>query len=401
MNWQPGKVSTRKSIAVILMGVAFMLVGRAHPQESEPASSKDHPLLEVDLRNLGYKTYEGVERLPTFVDFTDVNNLAVAWLTLDDRTADKKTGKHPIGPAHLHVFALDTRTGQKQGLREWSTPSYPVSFLGVHDGRFLTCTGSLLRLFSPSFDVIRELHLPDDRACESISPSRQLLLLSFRSGQRYQRTLLDVGTFAAVAEWTEEDLTYGISSHWLVGRCGKPLEVCIRRIDQSWHAFQPPGIDKRFRGYWRKSTFFVNDETLVIEAGHEMAVATVDGALLFRVVLPKNRSFGGDQGSSGGERFAVIVNRQRGLTSPGLDMYAFPSNDRVVVYSIPDRRAIYAVKVKGTSPWAPWEPHVNQLALSPDGTLLAVVSDEILKVYRLPGSNIVPALTGYDAPGQH
>jgi hypothetical protein len=131
-----------------------------------------------------------------------------------------------------------------------------------------------------------------------------------------------------------------------------------------------------------------------------MAVATVDGALLFRVILEKNRSFGSTLASSGGEKFAVIENRQRGITDPGLDMYAFASNYRVVVYSVPDRRAVYAVKVEGTSPWSPWERHVNQLALSPDGALLAVVSDEILKVYRLPGSNITGALTRHDAPGQ-
>jgi hypothetical protein len=115
-----------------------------------------------------------------------------------------------------------------------------------------------------------------------------------------------------------------------------------------------------------------------------MAVVEVDGKVLFHARLPKKRSFGRPVRSSGGERFAIIENSLRGLTNETLDMYAFPSNDRIVVYSIPDRRAIYAVKVKGTSPGAPWEIHRNRVALSPDGVLLAVVSDRVLRVYRLP-----------------
>ncbi len=133
-----------------------------------------------------------------------------------------------------------------------------------------------------------------------------------------------------------------------------------------------------------KSPLFVNDRTLVIEAGNEMAVVEVDGKVLFQVGLPKKRSFGKPVRSSGGERFAIIEDRLRGLTNETLDMYAFPSNDRVVVYSIPDRRAIYAIKVKGESPWTPWVIHRNQVALSTDGNLLALVADGILKVYRLP-----------------
>jgi hypothetical protein len=117
-----------------------------------------------------------------------------------------------------------------------------------------------------------------------------------------------------------------------------------------------------------------------------MAMVSVDGTVLFRRKLPVKQSFGTLATSIRGERFAIIENRLRGLTNEFLDMYPFPSNDRAVIYSIPDRRPIYVVKVSGTSPWSPWDSHVNQLALSPDGTLLAVVSNLTLKVYRLPKS---------------
>lgn len=398
MNWRLANASTRKRVAAISLLVMLVLVGQAEPQDSEPTLTKDHPLSEIDLRKFGYGEFSGTRRLPTFVDFTDASHLGLAWLTFDDPTVTKKTGPLTSKPTHFHVLTLDARTGQKQGLQEWPTPSNAACFLGVRDGKFLICTGSVLRLLSPSFGVIREQDLPSERACpnpflwlgDGVSPSRRSLLVSFPSGETYQRMLLDTETLTAVANWIEKPPTYGISDHWLVGRCGQPLDICIRGIDQSWQPFRPVGLDKRTKDSKSKSALFVNDGTLVIEAVNELAVARVDGTMLFHVDLPKGRSFGWPVTSSGGNRFAVIENRLRGLTNEALDMYAFPSNDRVVVYSIPDRRAIYAVRVKGESPWPPWKRHVNRLALSPDGALLGVVSDGILKVYRLPASDIAP-----------
>jgi hypothetical protein len=60
-----------------------------------------------------------------------------------------------------------------------------------------------------------------------------------------------------------------------------------------------------------------------------------------------------------------------------LDIYAFPSDDHLVVYSLHERTAIYGRKVKGSSPWPPYIQHRNLLALSPDGALLAVLDEGI------------------------
>jgi hypothetical protein len=146
-------------------------------------------------------------------------------------------------------------------------------------------------------------------------------------------------------------------------------------------------LDKQLSDRKRKITTFVNDQTLVIQGGDVMAVTTVEDEMLFQVRSPQKYLFEWPVVSAGGGRFAVIEDRIRGLRSEPLDMYPFQSNDRAVVYSIADRRSIYAVKLEGTSPWTPWDWHENQLALSPDGTHLAVLTDGLLRVYRLPSSN--------------
>jgi hypothetical protein len=379
---------------VILAGLAAVSSVRAQSQEFDPPLSKDRPLIEMDLGKFGYDTSSATNRLPKFVDFTDLNRLALGWVTLDDSSLADKTGSLTARPAHLHVLVLNARTGAKEGLQAWSTPSTPIRFAGVSEGKFLICTASMLRLLSASFEVIREENLPGDSACFSpffwegwgISPSKRYLVLSSRSGQSFQNSLFDLESFSSVAQWTEKRRTNDITDHWQAGLCEKG-EMCIRGMGEPWRTFHSEGLDKQMNDFKPKSPLFVTDELLVIDAGNEMAAVDVDGRVLFQVRLPKKRSFGRPVRSTRGERFAIMENRQRGVTNEALDMYAFASNDRVVVFSIPDRRAIFAVGVKGRSPWPLWEEHRNNVALSPDGSLLAVVTDGLLKVYQLPASN--------------
>jgi hypothetical protein len=91
--------------------------------------------------------------------------------------------------------------------------------------------------------------------------------------------------------------------------------------------------------------------------------------------------------STGGERFAVILDRLRGLNNPDLDLYPVQSEDRVVVYSISRLRAIYIVKVKGDHVSVrQTHPVWNVVAISPDGLLLGIGSDEGVRVYVLPSA---------------
>jgi hypothetical protein len=394
MEWQSAKSGMMYVIGVILAGLATISGVRAQSQDFDPILSKDHPLVEIDLGKFGYDTSGATNRLPKFVDFTDLNRLALGWVTLDDSALADKTGSQTARPAHLHVLVINARTGAKEGLQAWSTPSAPIRFAGIGEGKFLICTASTLRLLSATFEVIREENLPGDRGCFSpfflagwgISPSKRYLLLSSYSERSYQNSLFDLETFTSVAQWTEKRRTNDVSGHWLVGLCDGG-EMCIRGMDEPWRTFHPEGLDKQLSEFKPKSPLFVNERLMVIEAWNEMAAIDVDGQVLFQVRLPKKRSFGRPVRSTGGERFAIMENRQRGVTNEALDMYAFASNDRVVVFSILDRCAIFAVGVKGRSPWPPWEEHRNYMALSPDGALLAVVTDGLLRVYRLPESN--------------
>jgi hypothetical protein len=387
-------VSIKKALAAVAIVFATLSAGKT--QAPEPAPSKARPVLELDLRKYGYELPRFV--WPSFVEFTDNDHLAWAWVTVDPSPKPPvRPKKYSPPPSHLHVLIVDVQTGQMQGQREWPTPYAPVIFSTLPSGSFLSRTGNLLRLFSPKFELIWEQDLQPYSCSTSfysqpillISPSRQTALLSFSCEEKHQAKLLNTERFSVVAEWLQDTpiKPIAVADHWFIGSCGQPETTCIRNIDQSWRPFHPPSLNGLMNHPIPVSA--VSDSTVVFGAGKEIAAVSVDGTILFRVKLAKNESFDKPTTSSGGDRFAVMENKQRGLTSAPLDMYAFPSNDRIVVFSMVDRRPIFAVRVEGNSPWTPWNGHVNRLALSPDGNLLAVVSNGILKVYRLPGISAV------------
>lgn len=347
---------------------------------SEPSASRDHPRLEVNLGEIGYDTSElSSARWQTFTDFIDADHLAVAWLSTRKRNA-----AHPGEPTSLHVLVLDIRTGEKTGLDSYATPLGAVRFAGVSDGAFLTCTGGLLRIWSKEFKQLREKKLSDDHGCGGfgalgVSPSRKLLLLSLsrKPGQSAPKTLLNLETFSTDAEWTEDCSGLATSDHYLIGRCGKAHTLFVRSLDQGWQPFQ--SIPDRVG-----SVSFVADDVLAFGTKNQVVVTTVAGKQLFTASLPGRNIAMHFATSIRGDRFAVLEGESRGIRSAPLDMYPFLSQDRVAVYSLRDRRAIFALNLKGTSPWAPGLIRLNQVALSPDGTLLTVLSGGVLRVYRLP-----------------
>jgi hypothetical protein len=392
----PKNGAMRSNVLTTITFALVVLLGAEQGQAQiiEPSPTKDHPLLEVDVREFGYKKMNGSTPTRTFVDFTDNDHLAVGWLTLDNPSRARKLGPLVRRLAHLHALIINFNTGQKENQNEWPTPYIPVGFLAIPDGKILTCTADVLRLFSPSLELVREQKLPTDSACppslsvgREVSPSRRTLLLYSHPGNKLQMELLNADTFVILSKWTGGNLPSSTSDHWLVGDCGNPTELCLRKIDEQWHAFRPIGLDKQLSDHKRKITTFINDQTLVIQGGGVMAVTTVEGEILFLVRSPEKYSFESPVVSAGGARFAVIEDRIRGLRSEPLDMYPFQSNDRAIVYSVADRRSIYSVGLKGTSPWTPWDWHHNQLALSPEGIHLAILSDRVLRVYGLPNSN--------------
>ncbi len=378
--------------ALAALTVLFLAsVSRSQLPERDPPLTKDQPLFEVDLSKFGYERFsDGTVRAVSIrVAFTEANTAALAWSVYDPPIASKGTVLPAMRPGLLQVALVDAVTGQERGEREWKIPSIWFGFLGLRDGKFITCTGNTIHLFSASFELVHEQTLGENPCPrfgpQNASPSQRSLLLSYlpKDGV-HTMELWDTQTLEVISKWmgtpgTRE--TPSASDQWIAGLCGDPSDLCVREIGQPWRPFHIAGKDVTARAT-TAPVHFVNDDTFVAER-NPLIVAKVDGSVLFSVELPKGRHAISVK-PTGGSRFAVVEGRLRGLKSAPLDMYPFLTADRVAVYSLSEPHVVYALKLEGTSPWSPWAKHFDDLATSPDGRLLVVASDGILKVYRLP-----------------
>jgi hypothetical protein len=388
----------KPSIQIPVMFLTFLALGLpvSKAQTSSPPLTRQAPLWSATPKQVGYDSsvFRNFSAMvggdEAKVQFLDDQRLALSWLTPDE------TGTHVIDPAkilsHLHLSIVDARNGQQLSSHEWLCTAQGVNLAYTASGQWLLSIGESVTLYSASFDKLRDLqNVGTQRSHTFVSPSGRTFL-SYVTYPHDARSaeLRDSGTFAVIDSWNDSRLDKAarilysdVFALAQISHPGKPQQVYIREIGGSWNPYSPP-----IQG--SQPTGFANDDTLVSQRHHELIAEIIGGAQLFSSTPPDIRlllsSWSTAATSTGGERFAVILDRMRGLREEGLDMYPFPSDDRVIVYSIPQRSAIFSVKVKGGSPWPHWssDPVWNRIALSPSGLLLAISSNEGVRVYALP-----------------
>jgi hypothetical protein len=356
------------------------------------------PLWKTDVRQFGYESFprKMVRAIGLSVAFIDNSHLAIAWID-PDRTKNNKHREPRLGDAaHARVVVVDASTGRKEVEKEWPTQfAYRSPVLAsLSDGTFMVCTDDALRIVSATLNLVKEQELPSRSECIP-SPSGRTLLIITLSEHSAQLKLMHTQTFEIVSSWTEQ-LAAGamsvsetkISDHWLLGYCGTPIEICVRRIDEGWHPLRVTGIQTSVTDKRRRiSASFISDEVLAIR-DKVTTLATVNGSMLFQISTVDKHLFGSSPvSSSNGERFVLAEGRLRGIESEPLDMYPFYADDRATVYDIRDRHSDLSLKLRGTSPWTPWHTIFNVLALSPDGSSLALISDGVLEVFAIPARN--------------
>jgi hypothetical protein len=361
----------------ILLSTAMMYAHATSPHALEPPSTKERPLIELDLRTLHYAEpspngpYKAGETLRSSIDFTEGNSLLLAWITRDNKPSSAKRGMpYSPEPAHLHVEALDALTGREKAKQQWPGIMTMMSYSVLDNGNLVTCIDKEFRLFSIQFELLAERELPPTLDCRAV---RFSIDADVASGGRFVRVFYGVGHRT---ETLDAETLHTIST------ATEPTAQLTEGGNRQALVLTP------------RARYPINAETVLVWEEHSMTIQKTDGTILFQVNLPKNRSYGplafeGSGASVVGERFAVMENRIRGIESSILDLGKFPSNERILVYDISERQAVFALEVKGLSPWIMLPQHTNQFALSQGGNLVAVVSDGVLRIYKLPARSVV------------
>jgi hypothetical protein len=386
-----------RTVTLAAMALISCLAPPADSQDRGRALTKDQAVLKINLRKFDFNASSRDARLPIFVDFTDSNHIAIAWQTYDHPAEAERTKFFDTVAMHLHVLVLDTITG-KEALQEWPAPARGSRFLGQKDGKFITCIAGTWRLYSPSFELLRSVQTDNTKSCRlqpgaspGISPARSWVLnANCSSRAECPLRLLNSESLETKFADVQHRPVADLSDHWLVSVDSPSRQLFVRKFDEPWRRLQSPWLDEprgastERPGHAPPVPLFVGDENLLVRTGREMAVLDIDGTVLLAARMPENRRFGPAARASAHGRFAIVEQRMRGVTSDFWDLSAFPADDRVVVFDLARRQAIFAVQVEGNSPWPPFEEHTNRIALSQNGDLLAILSDDVLNVYPLP-----------------
>lgn len=369
---------------VSIVGMLFVgSMSNCRAQSQDAVRSTERPLVHIHLSSYGHKPALRGRRDYWSLAFGENDDLILGWTTFDDWDAAQKKGYLTPAPSHLHAVVLNARSGQRRITRDWPVSTFYANIHPAANEKFLLCTGNAIRLLSRELDLIRELSLSRYSPCaeNAFSPSGRLFSVDSGSGHEFRRSVMSAETFGPVATWSKEVRGVHFNDISLFGNCAASGKLCSRTFDGSWSPFVFSGGDGK------GVLCLVGDSKLLLNTRNGMALVTTDGTLLFHIDLKMNQRLGQTACSAGGLRFAVVQMKMRGVTNETLDMYAFPSDDKVIVYDLLEQKSIFEREVKGTSPWPPFMTHRNQLAISSDGTLLAVLDNGELSVYQLPALN--------------
>lgn len=346
---------------------------------STPATAQ--LLWRTDLRTIGYRKLKGwdekkVNWWSNLLAFTDEDTLVAGFITLDGPVKRLPT------PGRLHAAFLEAETGQVRTTREWPLRSSIVAELWAGaDGKLLVRADHIVRLYAEDFVELKQRRIGQDKdegyrpPYVRVSPSGRSLL-TYGLG-RDQINVIDTDTLEVRESRTDENVwvTSLNDSHVAGVSAGTGSEPLIRKLGSEWQPVAsavPTGCSV---------PYFLNDATITLMgvACSSVVVVGLDGQLLLADELGRKYSVGKDVYPSRDQRrLAVVVAKWKGITIESLDMYKRPVPEQVVIYDLQIRRPIYSLRTKLLS-----EPGL-QLALSPDGSLLAIARDGIVEVYTLP-----------------
>jgi hypothetical protein len=125
---------------------------------------------------------------------------------------------------------------------------------------------------------------------------------------------------------------------------------------------------------------FLSNDLLALWSPHEFRVVPKTGGdILLKATFREDEWLGRPfQPSADGKRFAVTVWAHKG-GSAFLDIDYHSVLKRIVVYDLPSRQAVYTLDAKQQK-----VKNVSAVALSPNGSLLAILIDGVVQVYRVP-----------------
>jgi hypothetical protein len=367
------------------------------------------------VRALGYVRYtvhDAVNRkgpLGQF-SFTQQDQIVVSYVShiLSDRLS--RRDEPNLSGFRLHALFISARTGQIQSTLEWPTPSLRSGIIPAAQGNFLVVTPEKFMLYSSGLQLLKELEIPVAREAfkddwELLrSPSGKFLLIDYEVASsdklpcfEVRDRLIDAENLQIIQAWSQ----FGrVDWKPRPGPCLAPTDhpevrfwsdvsddgallttdgtgaPAIGHVDSPFHVLCSHSDPNCGKG------FLVNNQTVLVwplfNQNRHITLISMSGEMLPIQDLGNKETLRSMARSDGGQRFALSVERSKGgseLLGIATEWY----EDRIMVYDLPSHKMIYTLDAKKQA-----ITKISELALSPDGTLLALIDQNgILQVFNV------------------
>jgi hypothetical protein len=352
------------------------------------------PILSLDLRTLGYlrptaeRDFRAYDFLRDSVAFLDDGILAVSFYYKNDRPGLSRRDGTPGSEVVFHSVLLDPITGSVRGQRTWGNAGNWNALLPLENGSFLIQDDVWLKIYSGEVKEIASKRLEvlgDLLPRFSVSPSGHSLyefqdLYDVHRGWLTRIDLLDQTTLLTKQFKVTPGHQYETVSDnqvvYLPTALKGALHLFVYRIDDSPPVKRPELFDqnsstaKLLSKSGCESATFINNAVLVISGGCPSLMLIRSGEEVAEIDSPEYRIGREIRPSSDGQRFAF--SRTRMKERPSRITYA-----ELCVYDLAARRIVFTTAV------SPLPQHKFAFAISPDGSLLALQTDGLLRVWRL------------------
>lgn len=384
-------VKTDRLHLVAIWALSFLVMASLLSANSVVSTNVQSALWEFDLHAFGYQGPQtrADDFLPLHerIAFLNDATLAVAFTTREEVEGLARRSNPPL---HLHVLLLDAGSGRLTREHEWGVSSTDeAGILATNSGNLVIRTGDQVTLYSPDFEELRERELP---ACESpgekgwwtvlMAPSGRTLFLNHLCYGSEKIDVIDANTFKLLYSWPsigpgpESVSDSAISA--LRSQKSKPDGVYLGKFDGSWG----PIYEREGAGCIGHPSFISNSMLAFFGPApcSRLVVITTQGSKLMEERFPKNEHISPVIPSRDGRRFAVWVDTEKGGIA-FLDIFPHVIRSRLMVYDVQRRAALAAFHVE--LPKAQKYTFQRGAALSPDGSLLAVLSDGTVTLYHV------------------
>jgi hypothetical protein len=368
-------------------------LGLGHKREGKADGSTGGLAWRVDLRSVGFTGFApkqeqwGLHLSSNPLCFSDNNTLTATFITQQDiTTLARRDQPGEALTLRLHAIFLDSEAGKLHATKEWPITRPRGGVIAVGDGRFAVLTPAMIAVYSPNLELVKDFQLSSKQQSDlwdfRSSPSGKSIVAEYHTPDYFQwidtKTLIPQPTSIPTVVFSISDDDVVIRRNPYIESKGFLSEILIRTIDGSWRTICSvlSGQGDTCGG----EPQFLSNEVFALVMPHGFSLLRKTGGdAVLKARFHDDEWIGHPlHPTADGQRFAVTVWAHKG-GSKSFDITSYNVLKRIEIYDLQNPHLSYMLDVKERK-----IKDLSGVALSPDGSLLAILVDGVVEVYQLP-----------------